>query len=501
VPLEERGVRCAGEELVRPEDAHEQVAVGRHTVQVGGGERLRQPGGSLLAGRGHGDDLGQHRVVVRADDGAVLHAAVDPDAVAVRDGEPSEGAGGGQVAGRRVLGVEPGLDGVAREPWRQRLRRQRLAGGDEELEAHEVEPGDALRHRVLDLEPGVHLEEGERPVLHEEQLDRARPLVAHGPGGGHGRVAEPGPQRVVDGRRGRLLHHLLVAALDRALPLEERHHVAVAVGHHLHLDVAGRLDPRLQENRPVAEGGGGLPGGTGHRVGQVVGPAHDPHAAAPAAGRGLDQQRPAHTGGGLGEIVVTGSHLGGSEHRHAGLGHHRLGRQLGAHGLDGGRRWADEDEPSVDAGPGEAGVLGEEPVARVHGVGAGAPGGLHERVDPQVRVGRCGTPEGNGLVGLAHERRLRVGVAVHRHGGDAHRAARAEDPPGDLAPVGDEDLVDHRPRNRAGSAEGRAVRSIDEGPGVGLGGWHRWEGPPAAAGGGHPPMTGPAEALGNPVTS
>ena len=50
--------------------------------------------------------------------------------------------------------------------------RQRLAGRDPDLLGDEVEPGHHLGDRVLDLEPGVHLEEEEVAVLVEE-LDGA----------------------------------------------------------------------------------------------------------------------------------------------------------------------------------------------------------------------------------------------------------------------------------------------------------------------------------------
>jgi hypothetical protein len=234
-----------------------------------------------------------------------------------------------------------------------------------------------------------------------------------------------------------------VPALDRALALEQRHHGAVTVGHHLDLDVAGGLDPRLEEHGAVAERGGRLAGGPGHGLGQVLRAAHHPHAPPAAAGRRLDEEGPTQPLGRLRQPVVAGPHLGGGEDGHAGVGHHRLGRQLRAHRLDGRRGRADEDEPGVEDGPGEASVLGQEAVARVHGIGPGAARGLHQGVDAQVRLGGRGAAQRHGLVGLPDEGCVGVGVAVHGHGGDAHGPARAEHPPCDLAPVGDQQLSDH----------------------------------------------------------
>src|SRR5690606_41494354 len=55
--------------------------------------------------------------------------------------------------------------------------RQLLAGGDHQLLADQVDAGDHLGDRVLDLDPGVHLDEVEAPVL-EQELEGAGAAVA-----------------------------------------------------------------------------------------------------------------------------------------------------------------------------------------------------------------------------------------------------------------------------------------------------------------------------------
>ena len=79
-----------------------------------------------------------------------------------------------------------------------------------------------------------------------------------------------------------------MAALDGALALKERGHVAVLVGQHLELDVARVLDELLHVELAVAEGVGGLGGGGMEEIGQFLGGAHDAHAAPAAAGLGLE---------------------------------------------------------------------------------------------------------------------------------------------------------------------------------------------------------------------
>ena len=53
-----------------------------------------------------------------------------------------------------------------------------LAARDPDLPLHEIHAGHHLGDRMLDLQPGVHLEEVEAAVLVEEELDRARVGVA-----------------------------------------------------------------------------------------------------------------------------------------------------------------------------------------------------------------------------------------------------------------------------------------------------------------------------------
>src|SRR6185312_9153606 len=105
-------------------------------------------------------------------------------------------------------------------------RRKPPAGGDAELLTHDVDTGDELCHRVLDLEACVQLDEVEAPVRAEQELERPGVAVANRAaralGGGLHRLPRLGRQR----RRRRLLDQLLVTPLDRALALAEREHTA-----------------------------------------------------------------------------------------------------------------------------------------------------------------------------------------------------------------------------------------------------------------------------------
>ena len=133
---------------------------------------------------------------------------------------------GREVAGR-VLGRQPDLDRVADRLGRavcggQRAGRQRLAGGQPELLVDDVEPGDQLGDAVLDLEPGVDLEEVEGAVA----ASRRNSAVAAfwSPAAVATRTARSWRWRrsAVDQARGRrLLDELLVASLERAVALAD----------------------------------------------------------------------------------------------------------------------------------------------------------------------------------------------------------------------------------------------------------------------------------------
>ena len=57
---------------------------------------------------------------------------------------------------------------------------ERLAGGDPDLGGDDVDAGQHLGHRVLDLDPAVDLDEVEVAVRVDEELERADVLVAGG---------------------------------------------------------------------------------------------------------------------------------------------------------------------------------------------------------------------------------------------------------------------------------------------------------------------------------
>ena len=354
------------------QQVHQQVAVGAQAVDLGVGQSGGEAAQRLVAGRCPRDDLGDHRVVEGADLVAGTDAGVESDAGDVGalepganpvDLEPSEPAGLRTVARGGVLGVQAHLDRVARRLGHDELR-ERSTLGHRDLQRHEVDAEHGLGDGVLDLEPGVHLEEPETIASGVvEELDGPGPPVADGGRRGPGRVVQRGAGGVGQAGRRSLLDDLLVSSLHRAITLTGHQH-PVGRADDLHLDVTTVLDVGLHEHGAVAERRGGL-GGRGVDLGtegrQVT---HHPHAA-PAAPRGrFDEERQVGLRSGCGGELA--------ENRYSRLGHQCLGRDLGAHGLDRLGVGSYPGEPGIDHGTGEVGVLRQESVAGMHRVDAGA---------------------------------------------------------------------------------------------------------------------------------
>ncbi len=233
------------------------------------------------------------------------------------------------------------------------------------------------------------------------------------------------------------------AALQRAVPGAGDDDVAVLIGDHLGLDVTRLVEVALHEALAAAERRDRLAGGRLEQLGDLLQGAGHLHAATAAAEGGLDRDR---------HSVLPGErhHLVGILDRIRCAGHQgslRAGGDVARGDLVAkvaDRLWArpDPDQPGVDDGLGEVGVLREEAVARVNGVGTRFGGGVEDLAEVEVGL-RGGLPaQGEGLVGQAHMRGVGVRFGVDRHTAQSGILRCPDHPHRDLAAVGDEDLGD-----------------------------------------------------------
>ena len=154
-----------------------------------------RPGGLAVAAVR--DDLSQHRVVGGGDHLAALERGIHAGAGRpAHDGrrpglreEPAEG----------VLRVDPRLDRVSASRTSSWVKRQRLPVGDAELERRRgrgptVDRDGQLGDGMLDLQPGVHLQEvGPPRGVVEQELDGAGAHVADLSREGDRRGGDVGP--------------------------------------------------------------------------------------------------------------------------------------------------------------------------------------------------------------------------------------------------------------------------------------------------------------------
>ena len=243
------------------------------------------------------NDLGHQRVIVRRNRGARRNVRIHPD---TRTGRPSrfgdEPRAWTEVAGG-ILGVHAALDRAAAPLDIGLVQAKTVAAGDRDLLGDQVHAGDDLGHRMLDLDPRVHLEEIKRLLLVDEELHRAGAAIGKALREAYGGLVETATQEFGQSGRGRFLDQFLIATLDRAVPLAQVDHASCAIAENLHLDVAPACDEALEVYARISKGGSGLRGGERNRGRQLRQPLDPLHASATAAANRLDEQRACRSAG------------------------------------------------------------------------------------------------------------------------------------------------------------------------------------------------------------
>ena len=277
-----------------------------------------------------------------------------------------------------------------------------------------------------------------------DELDRARADIIHRARRLHRRRAHRRPRLSIHAGGGRLFDHLLVAALERTVPLEQMDDVAVPVAEYLHLDMARAEDIFLDQHALVAERRGRLALARSQRVEEIGGRIHPPHPLPAATGHRFDEHRIADRvclRVQMRRSLVSAQIAG--RHRHAGRDHPLLGGVLLPHRADAGGVGADPDDPGIDHGLREIGILAEEAIARMDRLRARRQCRRDDAFAHQIAFARRRRPDRHRIVRHPHMHRLRIGVRIYRHGPYPHRPRGADDATGDLAAIGDQEGLDH----------------------------------------------------------
>ena len=218
---------------------------------------------------------------------------------------------------------------------------------------------------------------------------------------------------------------------------------AITKAEHLDLDVAGMGYVALQEHGGIAKGTLGQGLCAAHRLAQGLGAIDALHADAPATAAGLDQQRVAHgCRDGLQAVQRTRQQaFTAGQQGHTGSLGDGAGTHLVAHGFDGLGCRAHPGQPAVLHRLRKHRVLGQESIPRMQRVCAAAAGRGQQLVHIEVALPRGVAPQRHRLVGTGHMQRIAVDLGMHGHRGQAQGTRRADDAAGDLAAVGDQQLL------------------------------------------------------------
>src|SRR3954451_1334647 len=192
------------------------------------------------------DELAEQGVVIGGYVVATEEMRIDADTGPARRVIPLDETRARPEVMRGILGVDPELDGMPAQDDVRLREAERLSSRDPDLHRHHVHAGQRLRHRVLDLDAAVDLDEVEVTGTVDEEFERAQILVARRDRGTNRTISQLAPGRIREGRRRRLLDDLLVPALDGAVALAEVDALAIAIDGNLDLDVAILVEPLLE---------------------------------------------------------------------------------------------------------------------------------------------------------------------------------------------------------------------------------------------------------------
>ena len=288
--------------------------------------------------------------------------------------------GGGQKARRHVLGVKPRLEGVAGRCARSSCRSgsaspaaTRNCHSTRSMPVIASVTGCSTCSRVF---ISMNQKRSGRSPSEPSTMNSTvpAPAVADRLGRAHRRLPHRGAHLGRHARRRRLLDHLLVATLQRAVALEQMHARGCRRRTPASRCGAGLSTYFSTSTAALPKAVSRLAPRAGERLGKVLRPLDPPHPLAAAAGHRLDQHRIADGIGRAGQMLrVLIRAMIARHHRHAGLFHQRLRGILQPHRPDRLRRRTDEDQPRRLDRLDEIGVFRQKPVAGMDRLGARSP--------------------------------------------------------------------------------------------------------------------------------
>ncbi len=194
----------------------------------------------------------------------------------------------------------------------------------------------------------------------------------------------------------------------------------------------------------IAESAPGYRLGGGQSRQEFLATLHDLHADSSAACCWLEDNGVAYVLSDIHSLIrIADSLLDSGHDGNACVLHCLAGGDLRAHGVNGRRRRAYEDDAVFHAGGCEVGILRKEAVTGMDGLSSGIHSSFNYIVDTQVTLAGGGRPDEDCFVCIFGEKGVLVRFRVDGHCRDAKLPAGAHHPYGDLSPIGYQDLVEH----------------------------------------------------------
>ena len=220
--------------------------------------------------------------------------------------------------------------------------------------------------------------------------------------------------------------------------------IAMFIAKHLHLDMARALNIFFNEDMRIAERCAGLTLARGERVGEVRCVINLTHPLTAAPRDSLNQHWISNLGGLLAKerrILIFADIARG--HGHTRRGHQFLGGILQAHCGDARRVRPHPDQASIDNRLRKFRIFREEAIAGMDCLCASRLGSGDDLLAHQIAFPRRRRPDMHRRIGFLHMQRLRIGIRIDRYCADSHFSRRADNPESNLAPIGDEERLDH----------------------------------------------------------
>ena len=224
--------------------------IGLYSRQTRGSQGVLQLGHGIGPIGAGDDEFGDHWIVVRRH----FTAGGNPGLNAGTRGENHlcQPARARLKVTCRILGVKSNLNRGAL--WLGHMQGKVIPARQAQHPGHQIDAGDLLGHAMLYLQAGVDFEKikvtgvGVQHVLH-----CACRAVVHGLGQTDSGLLQSDASHLRQAGGGGFFNHLLVAALCRAVPLTQRHHLTPAITKKLHFNVARPLDEFFQKKARVFE--------------------------------------------------------------------------------------------------------------------------------------------------------------------------------------------------------------------------------------------------------